>query len=216
MEVEANNPPAIAKKIWHMVRVVVFMLRKGICKHKLMLDLNSLLKRGKLAGKAMGNLLLTVPNNSSFSCKSNDAHLSFISPREYEFSCSNSPAYPFSYHSFPVSKRKRYHHHHHNHGSFYHDDITTIKAAFDKVFEMLNHNEMPEASPLILPGFGYGRSPMVRQLRITDSPFPLKDNEDSQIINNQAEEFINQFYKDLRLQKKMAPPESPYYYTWYR
>ncbi|KAK6944921.1 Protein of unknown function DUF761, plant [Dillenia turbinata] len=213
MEVEARNPPAIiAKKIWHMVRVVVFMLRKGICKHKLMLDLNLLLKGGKLAGKAIGNLLLTFPNSSSFSCKSNDAHLSFISPREYEFSCSNSPAYPSSHHSFHLSKRKRYHHRHHSHRSFYHDDITAIKAV-EKVFEMLNNNEMPEASPLILPGFGYGRSPMVRQLRITDSPFPLKDSEDSQIIDKQAEEFINKFYKDLKLQKKIAP-ESPYYNAW--
>lgn len=80
---------------------------------------------------------------------------------------------------------------------------------------MLNnhdHTAAPvEASPLVtLPGFG--RSPMVRQLRVTDSPFPLKDDGDahSGLVDKAAEEFIKNFYKDLTLQKrKTAGLESP-------
>ncbi|KAK9275774.1 hypothetical protein L1049_023043 [Liquidambar formosana] len=192
MEME-QRPPVIAKKLWNIMRIVFFMLRKGITKSKLMVDLHLMMKRGKIAGKAIGNLMFH--HHSSFSCKSNDAHHSFVSPREYEFSCSNSPAYP-SYYPFHLNKRKTHHHHNHR---YYHnddDDVTTV-----------------EASPLItLPGFG--RSPMVRQLRITDSPFPLKDTEEDAQVDKAAEEFIKKFYKELKHQKKMAAFESPYHGMW--
>lgn len=85
-------------------------------------------------------------------------------------------------------------------------------AAVQKMLEMLN-NEVVEASPMVLPGFG--KSPMVRQLRITDSPFPLKDEGDSQ-VDKAAEEFIKKFYKDLKLQKNSAAFESPYHGMWGR
>ncbi|KAL8522475.1 hypothetical protein ACS0TY_012586 [Phlomoides rotata] len=58
------------------------------------------------------------------------------------------------------------------------------------------------ASPQ-LPGFG--PSPMVRKLRVTDSPFPLRDVwEDSHVVDEAAEEFILKFYKDLRHQNSIA------------
>lgn len=171
-----------------------------------MVDLHLMLKRGKLAGKAMANNLTLNNHFSAMSCRSNDA-LSFISPREYEFSCSNSPAY---HNPFQFNKRK--HHHNNVTKSYRYDDVTTVNAV-QKVLEMLN-NDMVEASPLVtLPGFG--KSPMVRQLRVTDSPFPLKDDGDSQ-VDKAAEEFINKFYKDLQLQKRTAALESPYPYMWGR
>ena len=198
MEVEPT-PPAIAKKLWNIVRVALFMLRKGISKRKLMVDLHLMFKRGKIAGKALGNLMFH--HHSSLSCRSNDA-LSFVSPKEYEFSCSNSPAYPFHY-PFQLNKRKRHHH------STRYDDVTTV-CAVQRVLEMLN-NEMVEASPL-LPGFG--RSPMVRQLRVTDSPFPIKDTDEDPQVDKAAEEFIRKFHKDLKLQKMMSALESPYNNMW--
>lgn len=67
-----------------------------------------------------------------------------------------------------------------------------------KALEML-HSET--ASPA-LPGFG--KSPMVRQLRITDSPFPLRDVEEDSHVDEAAEEFISKFYKDLRRQNEVA------------
>lgn len=82
---------------------------------------------------------------------------------------------------------------------------------------MLNseNSRVVEASPLVtLPGFG--TSPVGRQLRVTDSPFPLKDEGDSQ-VDKAAEEFIKKFYKDLNLQKTMALLDSPYHrYLWER
>lgn len=91
--------------------------------------------------------------------------------------------------------------------------MTTV-AAVQKVLEMLNNEAAAvEASPMVLPGFG--RSPMVRQLRVTDSPFPLKDEGDSQ-VDKAAEEFIKKFYKDLKSQKRMSALESPAHNTWGR
>ncbi|KDP33732.1 hypothetical protein JCGZ_07303 [Jatropha curcas] len=205
MEMEASTTE-VGKKLWHIVRVVFFMLRKGISKSRIMLDLHLMLKRGnKIAGKAIGNLIYHH-NNSSFSCRSNDA-LNFISPREYEFSCSNSPAF------YPFSTHKRKNHHFHLAKSYKYDDATTV-AAVQKVLGMFNNEVAPEAaSPMVLPGFG--KSPMVRQLRITDSPFPIKDDGDSQ-VDKAAEEFIKKFYKDLKLQRTSSAFESPYHGMWVR
>ncbi|KAK1550080.1 hypothetical protein Q3G72_013367 [Acer saccharum] len=206
MEIEPRPPVEVAKKAWNMVRIYYLMIKAGLSKSKIMGDFNlMMLKQGKLAGKAITNLMFH--QHSSFSCRSNDAHLSFISPKEYEFSCSNSPAYPFYNY-----KRKHHHHHRHQHHRYNYDDAATVQA-MQKVLEMLNNNnntnETVEASPLTtLPGFG--KSPMVRQLRITDSPFPLKDDGDGQ-VDKAAEEFIKKFYKDLKKQKRMTAFDSPYH-----
>ncbi|CAK7337482.1 unnamed protein product [Dovyalis caffra] len=210
MEMEPASTPEVGKKLWHIVRVILFMVRKGIAKSRIIADLHLMLKRGnKLAGKAIGNLLFHNYHHSSFSCRSNDA-LSFTSPREYEFSCSNTPANSF----YPFSTHKRKHHHFAK--SYKYNDVTTV-ASVQKMLEMLNNHEVNatvEASPLTLPGFG--KSPMVRQLRITDSPFPLKDEGDSQ-VDKQAEEFIKKFYKDLKLQKTTASAfETPNHDMWGR
>ncbi|KAL5572580.1 hypothetical protein UlMin_022177 [Ulmus minor] len=194
MEIEPS-PSMVAKKLWHIVRVVFMMMRKGLSKSKIMVEFHLLLKRGKLAGKAMANNFF-LQHYSALTCRSNDANLNFVSPKEYEFSCSNSPANPFHY----FNKRK---HHHYHKSSYQYDDVTTVSAV-QKVLEMLN-SEIVEASPLVsLPGFG--KSPMVRQLRITDSPFPVKYEGDKE-VDVKADDFIKNFYKKLKLQKNL---ESPY------
>ncbi|XP_059638209.1 uncharacterized protein LOC132280101 [Cornus florida] len=202
MEMEPSTP-VIAKKMWNIVRVLFYMLRKGISKSKLMADLHMMLKRGKIAA---GNLKLH--HHSALSCRSDDVRFSFISPQEYEFSCSNSPVYP-SYHT----RRKSHHYNHHRQGHYQNsDDINIVQ----KVIDMLNNEMAVEASPLTLPGFG--KSPMVRQLRITDSPFPLKnDDKDDGQVDKKAEEFIKKFYKDLKHQKRMAALQSPSpFHLWAR
>lgn len=222
MEIEPTKPPVVAKKLWKIVRIVFFMIKAGISKSKIMVDFHLMLKRGnKLAGKAIGNLIFHN-HLSSLSCRSNDAHLSFISPKEYEFSCSNSPAFNFSYPFSNYSHNKRKHHNYHLQKAakaYHYDDVATVQAV-QRVLEMLNTSDNNHAvasaapSPLVtLPGFG--RSPLVRQLRITDSPFPLKDEGDGQ-VDKAAEDFIKKFYKDLMLQKSMAAFESPYHHSWDR
>ena len=72
-------------------------------------------------------------------------------------------------------------------------------SAMKAVLEMLNNDQaIVEASPA-LPGFG--RSPMARQLRVTDSPFPLRDDDEKDDqVDKAAEDFINRFYSQLRKQ----------------
>ncbi|KAL4303181.1 hypothetical protein GQ457_10G000680 [Hibiscus cannabinus] len=206
MDMETSKP-VVAKKPWNIVRIVLFMLKTGISKSKILVDLHFMIKKGKHhAGKAISSLVFhhrVHDHFSSFGCRSNDA-LSFVSPREYEFSCSNTPA-------FHLHKRK--HHHHHHKSNYRYDDVTTV-AAVQKVLEMLNDETSAESSsPMALPGFG--RSPLGRQLRVTDSPFPLKDDGDSQ-VDMAAEEFINKFYRDLKLQKRMSAFDSPAHNIWER
>ncbi|KAE8709176.1 Casein kinase I protein isoform 1 [Hibiscus syriacus] len=190
----------IAKRVWSIVRAVLFMMKKGILsKPKFMLHPNVLFKRGKIASaKAIANLLMFhhQVSPSSFTAASH----------EYEFSCSSTPNYIFPF--YLASKKK------HGTNNYYHnffacthappthdddDDIATVKA----VIEMLNNNDnvggaVVAASPM-LPGFG--QTPLVRQLRITDSPFPLRDaDEGLGTVDKAAEDFIKRFYKDLKLQ----------------
>ncbi|CAJ2676273.1 unnamed protein product [Trifolium pratense] len=198
MEIEARQN-MVAKKLWNMVRVLLFMIRKGIAKTKTMVDLNLILKRGKLAGKGLINTLILNHQlyYSSLTCRSHDNINSFISPCEYEFSCSNTPVNPLYHSSRRFSKSRQRH-----------NDVSIMKnnnIDVQKVFiEMMLNNEKVEAvadSPLVaLPGFG--QSPVGRQLRVTDSPFLLEDEEDSHHVDKAAEEFINNFYKDLNRQNR--------------
>ncbi|KAH0659132.1 hypothetical protein KY289_027880 [Solanum tuberosum] len=170
--------PVIGKKFWKIVRVAYFMLRKGLSsKRKLMFDLNLLMKRGKIAGKAaFQNLMFQGHYNNHQS----------ISKEYYEFSCSNSPAF-----HLPFNMNKRIS----KHSQPEHDDVSMMNAAVLKALEML---QSETASPA-LPGFG--RTPTVRQLRITDSPFPLREADNGDIISHvdeKADEFISRFYRDLR------------------
>ncbi|KAI5651245.1 hypothetical protein M9H77_37250 [Catharanthus roseus] len=207
-----QNLPIIAKKFWHMVRVVFFMLRKGISKGKLMIDLNMLMKRGKIAGKALQNLMFHHSHNWVASAAAAAASTSHRRPHGgglppdaapvneyYEFSCSNSPAVNFpSFHlPFLLSKKSKHHNHNifsSNHAPPTEEDLTAVL----KALEMMHSETTSPALP------GFGRSPMVRQLRITDSPFPLKDVEEDSHVDEAAEEFIKKFYKDLRRQNGMS------------
>ncbi|XP_055831615.1 uncharacterized protein LOC129900627 [Solanum dulcamara] len=173
--------PVIAKKLWKIVRVAYFMLRKGLSsKRKLMFDLNLLMKRGKIAGKAaFQNLMFQGHNNIN-----QGAH-QCTSQEYYEFSCSNSPAF-----HLPFNLNKRINN---KHSQSEHDDVSIMNAAVLKALEML---QSETASPA-LPGFG--RTPTVRQLRITDSPFPLTSDGDMlSHVDQKADEFISRFYRDLR------------------
>ncbi|KAK6125058.1 hypothetical protein DH2020_041174 [Rehmannia glutinosa] len=174
-----QNLPIIAKKFWSIVRVLYFMLRKGISKAKLFADLNSMMKRGKIAGKAAIHNLLMFHHHSAAAGRRVSSPV--VPINEYEFSCSSTPAYRLPFH---LNKRKRAHAPPPIYGE--------LVAAALEIFSS-------EAASPALPGFG--PSPMVRQLRVTDSPFPLSGiEEDNNHVDEAAEEFIMRFYKDLKKQ----------------
>ncbi|CAN4098325.1 unnamed protein product [Withania somnifera] len=174
--------PVVAKNFWKIVRVAFFMLRKGLSsKSKLMFDLN---RRGKFATKAAIQSLVFHSHNVQGHQSSRKEY--------YEFSCSNSPAF-----HLPFNLNKRINkHNHHALPTMEHEDFIMMNTAVLKALEML---QSETASPA-LPGFG--RTPTVRQLRITDSPFPLTDAADHgdmiSHVDEKADEFISRFYRDLR------------------
>ncbi|CAL5199934.1 unnamed protein product [Lathyrus oleraceus] len=154
-----NNVPVISKRVWSIVRVAFFMLRKKLSKGKLMKDLNMMLKRRrKLAGKAIANLMFHHHHQGSTSC------------------CR-------SHNSFTFTQAL----------STSHDEAMTM-SAMNTILNMLNNDQaIVEASPALSA---------VRQLiRVTDSPFPLRDDDekDNQ-IDKAAEDFIKRFYSKLRKQ----------------
>ncbi|XP_016512957.1 uncharacterized protein LOC107829999 [Nicotiana tabacum] len=200
-----QNLPVIAKKFWNIVRVAYFMLRKSISKRKLMLDLNLIMKRGKIASKAaIQNLMFHHTHQwSNAQRRSHEKNLAFSPPHnnknEYEFSCSNSPVHYPNFH-LPFNKRnKNKCSDNGNYISTEDDDVAVVNAAVMKALEMI---QSETASPA-LPGFG--RTPMVRQLRITDSPFPLRDVEENSHVDEEAEAFISKFYRNLRRQAIASP-----------
>ncbi|KAF8090726.1 hypothetical protein N665_0468s0004 [Sinapis alba] len=196
-----QNAQVAAKRLWKVVRIVFCVLKTGTVKSKLMLDLNLMLKRGN---KAITNLRRRRSGLTGSADVTSSARV-----RDYEFSCSNTPANdPFAY----MCKRKR-----RVHGG-YHDKEDAVSEAVKKVFELLGENDTSAA------GAAAGESPLVsafpavRQLRVTDSPFPLDDGGDhDHVVDKAAEEFIKKFYKNLKLQKKMGNAlESPFNDGWVR
>ncbi|KAI0487912.1 hypothetical protein KFK09_027735 [Dendrobium nobile] len=179
------------------------MLRKGVSKRKLLLDLHLICKRGKIAGKALGNLLMTFHHHHH-----HHHHHSPNNLKEVEFSCSNTPTYAYNYFHGAITKRKSRRHCHH-------DDFDSFDAAdFAMAFQMMNMEDLDGVSST-LPS----PSPkMVRQLRITDSPFPLNENEvrDAGRINEEADKFIKKFYEQLLMQQLASENVTPDSYNYSR
>ncbi|CAO2037788.1 unnamed protein product [Urochloa humidicola] len=113
--------PSAARRLWRVVRAVLYMLRRGLPSgRKLAMDLSLLLHRGKIAGRALGELLVLAFHHGHhghgrhnaaafpyagagdgaghFSCRALDPSLAVHEPaprarREVEFSCSNTPSF---------------------------------------------------------------------------------------------------------------------------
>ncbi|XP_075512423.1 uncharacterized protein LOC142547843 [Primulina tabacum] len=201
VEVE-KTPKELGKKYWNMLKIMLYMMREGVCrKSKVMLDFHMLLSQGKLASKAINKLILHNHHSyfAALTCRSDDSRMSFISPREYEFSCSNTPVYT-SY----ISKRKNRQNDHRHHQP---QEVKVVQ----KVFEILNdYDDSPEASPA--PGAIHGTVAAAYSLTAQ-----LRDADKNHQVDKDAEAFIKKFYKDLKNQKRIAALESPSpYHKWAR
>ncbi|XP_047968797.1 uncharacterized protein LOC125212625 [Salvia hispanica] len=117
-----KRQPKIATKIWNIVRIAMYMMRRSKVKRKIMVELNTLVNKGKKGAKAI------LDHHHHYSCRSNDtANTAFVSARDYEFSCSNTP----------VPKRKNRHNHQ------YDNDLKVMHKAFG----ILSRYDIVEASP---------------------------------------------------------------------
>ncbi|XP_074287693.1 uncharacterized protein LOC141612843 [Silene latifolia] len=190
-----QNTPLMAKKIWNVLRVAFYMLRKGICKRKILMDLNLVMKRGKIARKALQNIMFHNHHDSS----SEASFDSQFKPQggEYEFSCSNTPLYR---HYFNNKKSKLQHSKNFSFEDL--DNIEGVNNMFDMI--MLSSNEDMAKSPALPglgPGLGLELNSRAKQIRVTDSPFPTQNGEDGKHVDVAADEFIKNFYSQLKQQK---------------
>ncbi|KAK9071258.1 hypothetical protein SSX86_009826 [Deinandra increscens subsp. villosa] len=218
MEMEQRTP-LMPKKLCGIIRAILYLLKKDLSKTIPWFSLHMMLKRStKLAGKAIGSLLLLDHQtlSSALTCRPNDIHTTFIPPIEYEFSCSSTPLFH--------PKRKNHRRYSGAGGLLLHRrshknrelTVSNVRKAFDVLnsFEAaaVGPEDSPEYSPGYSPltGLGFGGSENVRQLRVTDSPFPVGNaGEDGGYVDMAAEEFIKKFYVELKRQRNRAAVEPP-------
>ena len=169
--VVAAAEPGAARRLWRVVRAVLYVLRRGLPSgRKLAMDLSLLLHRGKIAGKALGELFLAFHHgrhgaafpyasgaggagHGAFSCRALDPSLAVHEPaprgqREVEFSCSNTPSAAPSRGGgglglLGAGKRRRRGTHRDDSGSGGYLQHSTYYDAAEvaRVFEMLNGDD---------------------------------------------------------------------------
>lgn len=233
--------PGFGKRLMHVLRAVYHMLRRGLCRKRLMMDLHLLLGRGKLAGRALRDVLLAhqphggaaavaVMGGGAGVARGGDSSSSPLSasffhhnPRDVEFSCTTTPSYAPGV--FPFRFRGRGGSRHAGGGASNYGGLDASAVA--RVFEMLNADaaaaagaggetplsSMPGATPSPLLALSLGRSPAgTRQLRVTDSPFPVEPPEGAVDgrVDDKATDFIEWFRRQLLQQQASAAPTPDY------
>ncbi|CAL5023021.1 unnamed protein product [Urochloa decumbens] len=163
--VAAAAEPSAARRLWRVVRAVLYMLRRGLPSgRKLAMDLSLLLHRGKIAGRALGELLVLAfhhghhhrhpaafpyagaGGDGHFSCRALDPSLAVHEPaprgrrREVEFSCSNTPSSTGggALGLLGAGKRRRRKDHRGGDNSGYLQCCNYDAAEVARMFEMLN------------------------------------------------------------------------------
>ncbi|KAG8045594.1 hypothetical protein GUJ93_ZPchr0008g12798 [Zizania palustris] len=220
--------PGFGKRVMDVLRAVYHMLRRGLCRKRLMMDLHLLLGRGRLAGRALRDVLLAQQPHyhgggggaaagggrlGGGAAADESSALSFYqhNPREVEFSCTTTPSYAPRVFPFRIRGRGA---RGNNHGGL-------DAAAVARLFEMLNTetaagagaggeetpaSSLPGATPSPLLALSLGRSPAgVRQLRVTDSPFPVETEGLDGHVDDKAADFIEWFHQQLRQQQYATP-----------
>ncbi|KAK7286499.1 hypothetical protein RJT34_21526 [Clitoria ternatea] len=197
MEVHSH---VVGKRLWNVLRVTFFMIRKGlISKRKMIMDMNLMMKKGKLVRKSLSNLMSSHhhhhhnKNPMSMTRGGLGVH--------YEFSCSNSPNPVF----FHMPKRK----HHFNFPCINAPEIEEDEPEFDEV-----ESDVPKAvvmvpkTPEYMFNFRFDekKSPLLSPFSVRVSNYSaLDENEEigNGQVDDQAEDFIRRFYEQLRTQSPM-------------
>uniref|UniRef100_A0A0E0BYN3 Uncharacterized protein n=1 Tax=Oryza meridionalis TaxID=40149 RepID=A0A0E0BYN3_9ORYZ len=245
--------PGFGKRLMHVLRAVYHMLRRGLCRKRLMMDLHLLLGRGKLAGRALRDVLLAhqphggaaavavmggggggagVARGGDSSSSPLSASFFHHNPRDVEFSCTTTPSYAPGVFPFRFRGRGGSRHAGGGGGGGASNYGGLDASAVARVFEMLNADaaaaaaagaggetplsslsSLPGATPSPLLALSLGRSPAgTRQLRVTDSPFPVEPPEGAVDgrVDDKATDFIEWFRRQLLQQQASAAPTPDY------
>ncbi|KAL6325251.1 hypothetical protein AAG906_023096 [Vitis piasezkii] len=193
MEVHSPVNSVLGKRLWNFLRITFFMMRKGlISKRKLIMDMNLMMKRGKLLRKTWGNLMSIHHHSRSMARGS-------LGIQEYEFSCSNSPNPVF----FHLPKRK----HHYFPCINPPEDIEEPQD--DKAVVLLPKTpeytvnfpfDTSDLAPADKP------SPLPSPFSVRVSNYSSEEEMDvggNRQVDDEAEEFIRRFYEQLRAQSRI-------------
>ncbi|KAJ0974624.1 hypothetical protein J5N97_016589 [Dioscorea zingiberensis] len=186
------HSPAAAKRLWNFLRVAFYMMRKGlISKRKLIMDMNLMVKRGKLVGKkTLGNLMFHHHHHHHHSRQQRGSGSAF---QDYEFSCSNSPN-PVFFHA--AAKRR------HNYFPCIHaiaeDESPSPVIVLPRIefSPQTSHDAFSEIE--LAPGV----SPL--SVRVSDFSDDDAGDGSGREVDDEAEEFIKRFYEQLRAQSRIA------------
>ncbi|KAM6543147.1 hypothetical protein CsatB_007594 [Cannabis sativa] len=197
----STSTPLIPRKLSNAVRLIMFMIQKGmsIKRKRLMILIPDMMERGKVLGKSFNDLM--IRHNTALGCSSHDVRMSFVSPRDYEFSCSSTPPHRI-YSADRVSRnnkrrngggRHRYvnanasNNINNNNNYKKHVDVGYYKQYYGsgntKQDDVVSVVSSVKSS---LRGGGGGST------NGSDDEFP---------VDKAAEEFIQRFYRELLLQK---------------
>ncbi|KAK2665952.1 hypothetical protein Ddye_004526 [Dipteronia dyeriana] len=209
MAIDGRVNSAVAKKLWNVLRITFFMIRKGlVSKRKLIMDMNLMMKRGKLLRKSLSNLM----SHHHHHHHSKHVTRGSFGIQEYEFSCSNSPNPVF----FHVSKRK--HHHHHHYFPCINTPQVLEEEEEEEIMEPETYYNEPNKAVVLVPKTpeytfnfrfdGEKHSPMPSPFSVRVSNYSSEDDEiitdgGNGQVDDRAEEFIRNFYEQLRAQSRM-------------
>ncbi|CAL0319254.1 unnamed protein product [Lupinus luteus] len=176
-------PPVVAEKVCKTVRLLGFLIQNGVSKSKVINDMHDVMQRGKNIGKALNNVV--ARHHEAITCRSRDTHMSFVSPLEYQFSCSGSPPRP----SRTLSKRRlspaSAANPRHDRDSLGHGHGVVRMCGGNRNDTLVEHYR-----------------PVRKHVKITGSGASLlRDSEKEFHVDEEAEKFIEKFYRELRLQK---------------
>ncbi|XXG78220.1 hypothetical protein AAC387_Pa08g2207 [Persea americana] len=210
MEVHSSVNLDVGRRLWNLLRIAFFMVRKGLTsKRKLIMDINMKMKRGRLLGRTLGNLMFHH-HHGHHHRRGHSKDVMHGFGLHYEFSCSNSPNPVF----FHMAKRK-----HHFFASIPHFPCLNPGDDCDEPNEPKAVIMLPklEFSPRSSIDSGVDGSDMAVREKLSPLPSPLSirvsnfsvdevnENESWRPhVDAEAEEFIRMFYEQLRQQNRTA------------
>lgn len=203
---ELHAYAATAKKARNYLRVAFFMMRKGFAsRRRLAMEMNLLMKRGKSLGRSL------IFQSHHHRHRAPAKNISTVFGRwEYEFSCSNTPNYPVFYHG----KRHRHSYFPCLHAVVSDDDAPPPWASVVPPrieYSPLPENFFPSSSSSQDFALGEQRTPLPSasspsSVRVIDYSSEYEEEEEGGVreVDDEAEEFIERFYEQLRWQSRVA------------
>ncbi|PON67848.1 Avr9/Cf-9 rapidly elicited protein [Parasponia andersonii] len=201
----SSSPPLISRKLSNVVRLIMFTIQKGVStkRKRLMMMMNMIptdhnilhvmMERGKVLGKSFNDLM--IRHNTALGCSSHDVRMSFVSPREYEFSCSSTPPHRSMHPSRLASNKKKPGRYVNGRGGgrYYNNGNSNcnkhVDVGYYKQYYCSNHDDVVSVISSVKSSLrgGGGAS--------------TTGGDDEFHVDKAAEEFIERFYRELMLQK---------------